>query len=135
VHPDLPAPLVPTLAIFVAPPAVAATSWFALAGPHDDLMSLFLAGTTVVLSLMQIGLWPRYRKLPFSLGFWSFTFPYAAVARNTVEWLHLEHPPTWRLWSWILVLAITAFIVSIAARTVRAGLPVNSPALAASGQS
>jgi tellurite resistance protein len=138
VHPTLPAPLVPTLAIFVAPPAVAGTSWFALAGPHDDRMSLFLAGTTVILTLMQIGLWPRYRKLPFSLGFWSFTFPYAAVARNTVEWLHLEHPPTWRLWSWVVVIAISAFIVSITARTVRDELPrarpVNSRSLAASGQ-
>jgi tellurite resistance protein len=118
VHQELPAPLVPTLAIFVAPPAVGGSAWFALAGVHADLVSMSLAGITVILVLMQIGLLPRYLRLPFSLGFWSFTFPYAAVARLAVEWLGLERPPYWQVYAWAVVLAISAFIVVIAVRTV-----------------
>jgi tellurite resistance protein len=118
VHRELPAPLVPTLAIFVAPPAVGGSAWFAVAGVHADLVSMSLAGITVILVLMQIGLLPRYLHLPFSLGFWSFTFPYAAVARFAVEWLGLERPPYWQVYAWAVVLAISAFIVVIAVRTV-----------------
>jgi tellurite resistance protein len=118
VHQELPAPLVPTLAIFVAPPAVGGSAWFALAGVHADLVSMSLAGITVILVLMQVGLLSRYLRLPFSLGFWSFTFPYAAVARFTVEWLGLERPPYWQVYAWAVVLAISAFIVVIAVRTV-----------------
>ena len=119
VHPELPAPLVPTLAIFVAPPAVGGSAWFVLTGVHADLVSLSLAGITAILALMQIALLPRYRRLSFSLGFWSFTFPYAAVARYTVEWLALERPPFWQAWAWAVVLAISAFILAIAVRTIK----------------
>ncbi|NMO51096.1 transporter [Actinoplanes sp. TBRC 11911] len=118
VHQDLPAPLVPTLAIFVAPPAVGGSAWFALAGMHSDLVAMFLAGITTILALMQVALLPRYLRLSFSLGFWSFTFPYAAVARFAVEWLGLEKPAEWKIWAWAVVLAISAFIVVIAVRSV-----------------
>ena len=77
---ELPAPLVPTMAILVAPPAVAGLSLMALthstSGPAIDV----LAGLTVVMFFVQTALLPVYRRTPFSIGFWSFTFPFAAVA-------------------------------------------------------
>ncbi|WP_204071626.1 hypothetical protein [Planotetraspora phitsanulokensis] len=112
----LPAPLAPTLAIYVAPPAVGGLAWFSLNGGREDLVAYCLAGLTVVLTLMQVGLIPAYRRLTFSTGFWSFTFPYAAVARQTVDWLTMTHPVLWRLWAWLVVAAITAFIAAIAIR-------------------
>jgi tellurite resistance protein len=112
----LPAPLVSTLAIYVAPPAVGGLAWFALNGGRADLIAYGLAGLTAALTLMQIGLIPAYRRLAFSTGFWSFTFPYAAVARQTVDWLTIEHPALWRVWAWLVVAAITAFIAAIAVR-------------------
>ncbi|GII59301.1 dicarboxylate transporter/tellurite-resistance protein TehA [Planotetraspora thailandica] len=112
----LPVPLVSTLAIYVAPPAVGGLAWFSLNGGRADLVASALAGLTVVLTLMQVGLIPAYRRLTFSTGFWSFTFPYAAVARQTVDWLTITHPVLWRLWAWLVVALITAFIAAIAIR-------------------
>ncbi|MCY1136704.1 transporter [Actinoplanes sp. Pm04-4] len=119
VHSDLPAPLIPTLAIFVAPPAVGGSAWFALNGPRADVMALSLGGATVILTVMQFALAPRYRRLSFSLGFWSFTFPYAAVAHYSVEWLALERPVGWRVWAWMIVVAISSFITVVAVQTLR----------------
>jgi tellurite resistance protein TehA-like permease len=54
----LPAALVPTLAIEVAPPAVAAGAYFALHGPTPDVFAYGLAGYAVLMVLVEVRL-PR----------------------------------------------------------------------------
>src|SRR6185437_3354492 len=83
----LPAALTPTCAILLAPPAVAGTAWFTINGERADLLSTVLLGLLVLMALQQVALIPRYRVLPFTLGFWSFTFPLAAAGGYGIEWL------------------------------------------------
>lgn len=123
---QLPAPLVPTLAIYIAPPAVGGIAWFSLNGGHADPVAYSLAGLTVVLALMQIGLIPAYRQLTFSTGFWSFTFPFAAVARQAIDWLDIERPALWQLWAWLVVAAITVFIAAIGIRWLFSTRPASA---------
>ncbi|MCW2810220.1 MAG: putative transporter [Friedmanniella sp.] len=116
-RPALPAPLAPTLAIFVAPPAVAGTAWFLIApvpGPVDHA----LAGMTALMLVVQLALVPRYRKLPFTVGFWSFTFPFAAVAAYAIGWLDLLRPAGWQILVAAVMAGITALVVAIAVRSV-----------------
>ncbi|WP_309615144.1 hypothetical protein, partial [Salinibacterium sp.] len=91
----LPAALTPTLAIIVAPPAVAGSAWFAIGGEKLGSLEYALAAVTVLMVVLQLFLLPRYLKLPFSLGFWSFTFSFAAVGAYMIEWLTLSHPVGW----------------------------------------
>lgn len=116
--PGLPAPLVPTLAIIVAPPVVGGTAWFAMSGERADPVSVGFLALGIVLTLMQLALIPRYRTLPFSLGFWSFTFPFAAVARYGMEWSAVAGFPGWQLIAWALLVMVTVLIVGIAIRSV-----------------
>jgi tellurite resistance protein len=118
-HGPLPAALQPTMAIIVAPPAVAGTAWFAISGDRIDTVQTALLGLTVLLMLMQIGLVSGYRRLHFNLGFWSFTFPFAAVGSYGVEWLHLTQAPWSSTWSWLLTAAVTVLIGAIAVFSVR----------------
>lgn len=113
-RPSLPDQLVPTLAIVAAPPAVGGLAWFAISGYRADAMSQGLAGLTVLLVLMQLALLPRYRRLPFTLGFWSFTFPLAAVGTYAVDWLALWGGPGWELGAWGALVVVTGVIGSIA---------------------
>ena len=79
-HEPLPAKLLPTIAIFIAPPAVTMLSWQSLTGGEADPVSRVLYAATmmfVVLLLAQVG---RLRALPFALPFWAYTFPFAAGA-------------------------------------------------------
>lgn len=79
-HEPLPATLLPTMAIFIAPPAVTMLSWQSLTGAAADPVSRILYAATmmfVVLLLAQVG---RLRSLPFALPFWAYTFPLAAGA-------------------------------------------------------
>ncbi|HEY2200602.1 MAG TPA: hypothetical protein VGH56_01845, partial [Solirubrobacteraceae bacterium] len=76
----LPAPLVPTLAIEVAPAAITGVTYFALHGPTPDTIAYLLAGYVVLMLLVQLRLIPVYAGLVFTPGFWGFTFSSAIAA-------------------------------------------------------
>lgn len=117
-RPPLPAPLVPTMMIMLAPPALGGEAWFAIEGLHSDPVADFLAATLVLLAAMQIALLPTYRRLPFSLGFWSFTFPLAAAATSTIDWMSIAHPAGWQGVDVAVLAAVTVIIAAIAARSL-----------------
>ena len=70
-------PMRPTLAILLAPPAVAFLAWLQLTGddPGPGLMLFFMALLTFLLLLPQI---PGFFKLGFFPSWWAYTFPLAA---------------------------------------------------------
>ncbi len=112
-RPALPPALTPTLAIIVAPPAVAGTAWFAITDWRVGPVDYALAGVTLVMVLMQLFLIPRYRRLGFTLGFWSFTFPFAAVGGYGIEWLELARPVGWQAIVVAIVAGITVLVGTI----------------------
>ena len=122
-RPSLPDPLVPTMAILAAPPAVAGLAWFTLSGLHANVVSAMIAGLGVLFFLIQLALLPKYLKLDFSLGFWSFTFPAAAVVTDTFLWLRLMPTPVEEWGTAVLLGALTILIGSIGIRSLLAVFP------------
>jgi tellurite resistance protein len=117
-RPAVPAPLIPTLAIMIAPPAVAAAAWFRISGGQPNHLFEGLSAMTAFMVLIQIMLLPRYRALPFSLGFWSFTFPVASVAALGITWLHQLQPFAWQAITVAVLAAVTLLVVLIAAKSL-----------------
>jgi tellurite resistance protein len=118
-RPALPGPLVPTLAIFLAPPAVAGGAWFAIVGHRSNDVALGLAGLTLLMVLVELALIPVFRRLSFSLGFWSFTFPLAAAARLAIGWLSIERPHGFGIGIDALLVVITAVVLAVGVQSVR----------------
>ena len=116
--PSLPAPLLPTIAIDIAPPVVAGNSWFAINGGKVDTVEAVLAGLAVLLILVQVRLIPLYRQAPFGPGFWAFAFPFAAAVTYGVHWLAAEHVSSGAALGYALVSVLTAGFALLAARTV-----------------
>lgn len=118
---SLPPGLIPTMAIDVAPVVVAGSAWFALNDGQPDNAQLLLAGFAVLMVLVQVRLYLSvYRKLAFGMGFWAFTFSYCAVASYALRWLATD-PQTWTVaLGWVVVAAVTAFLASVAVRSVLA---------------
>ena len=119
-RPALPAALTPTLAIEVAPAAVASLAWFALDGGAIDGIAQFLAGYGMLMVLVQLRLLPMFLRLRFSIGFWAFTFSWAAVASVVLHWLVVTRPSGYVAWAWIVLAAITILIGAIAVRSIMA---------------
>ncbi|WP_420367531.1 transporter [Curtobacterium sp. L1-20] len=122
-RPELPGPLVPTMAILVAPPSVATVSLFALTDDAVTLPVQAVAGLGVLLLLVQLALLPRYVRLSFSLGFWSFVFPAAAVATAAVEWLRILDVPGGWIPTVVVLGLLTALVAVVGARSI--GLAVH----------
>ncbi|WP_370545040.1 transporter [Herbiconiux sp. VKM Ac-1786] len=116
----LPDALVPTLTVLLAPPAVGGLALFALDDGEVTPFSSALAGLTVLLGVVQLALIPQYRRLPFSLGFWSFTFPVAAVLAYAIEWTVLLQLPEAPVVGWVLAVVMTLFIGAIGIRSLQA---------------
>jgi len=121
-RPMLPAALVPTLAIELAPPAVAGVAYFALTGGAINFAARALGGFCVLMALAQLRFVPLYARLRFSLGFWAFTFSYAAVATDALLWIAIARPPGATAYAIAVVTLITVFIAAIGARTILAAV-------------
>jgi tellurite resistance protein len=133
-RPSLPAPLVPTLAIEVAPPAVAGVAYFFVSPHATGAVGAALAGYAVLMAMTQLRLIPLYAGLRFSAATWSFTFSYAAVATDTILWIATEKPATAAVYAAAVAGLVSAFIAAIALRTVIAaarGQLLSRPSLPA----
>jgi tellurite resistance protein len=112
-------------------PRPAGIAWFLIAGGHLDAVEYVLLGILFMMLLVQILFLAEYRKLPFTLNLWAFTFPVAASANLIIRWLSTEGFPLWRAWSWSLAGIVTAFVITLAAATVvdrtRKRTPRRSP--------
>jgi tellurite resistance protein len=115
--PALPPALLPTVAIEVAPAAVATFAWFIIDGRQVDDLVRLLAGYGLLMVVAQVRLVPAYRRLPFMPSFWAFTFSWAAVTFAGMFWLGVTHPTGWRAESYVALALITTFIAAIALRT------------------
>jgi len=108
----------PTIAIILAPPAIAGTAWFTLYGERADPISMGLLGILVLMILLQLFLIRIYRTLSFTLGFWSFTFPVAAAASYAIEWFTITRFAGWQAASVAALVVATAVVVAVAVRSI-----------------
>lgn len=76
----LPPRLAPTLAILVAPPAVASLAWVRLGGSWDDALVKVLLGVGIFQFLLLLVQIPSLRSVPFTMSSWAYSFPLAALA-------------------------------------------------------
>jgi len=111
----MPEPLRPTIGVELAPPAIAtltaAVIWPQL--PADVLMIGLGVSIAPFVGVMARYRW--WREVPFSIGFWSFSFPLAAFASAILEAVHRGG---WPLWIGIAaLLAASAVIAFLALRT------------------
>ncbi|MGW0227211.1 SLAC1 family transporter [Actinopolymorpha singaporensis] len=117
-RPRLPAPLTPTLAIDVAPPALAGLAFLAITHGRVDVLVLAFGGFTALAAIVQLRLIPVYRRLAFGPAFWSFAFPYAAAATFALHLINYGRPAGRVVWSWVVLLAITVLIAALVTKTV-----------------
>ena len=112
-----PTPLVPTLAIELAPPVVAGTAWFAMNGSRVDAPALLLAGYALLMLVVQARLVPLYVRVPFVAGVWAYGFTGAAAITVSIRWLVAGEVALARPATYGLLAVATLGIAALAART------------------
>lgn len=118
-HGSLPERLLPTLFIFIAPPAVGFISWFNLVGVIDAFgRVLYFVGLFFTLLLMsQIS---YFTKIKFFLSWWAYSFPVAAITIATLVMAKATKLPFYSGLAAVLLALLTLIIIGLLARTLLA---------------
>jgi tellurite resistance protein len=110
----LPAKLAPTLAVFVAPPAVAGLAWVRLGGNWSDPAAQILLNVTIF-QVMLLAVQARaLLRVPFAISAWAYTFPLAAAASALMAAGHAGLGDAY-LWLGALILATLTILVAVLA--------------------
>jgi tellurite resistance protein len=117
-QPPLPTPLLPTMAIEIAPPVVAGNALFALGGGAASTPALLLAGYAGLMAMVQLRLIPLYRTVPFGIGYGAFAFSYAAVVTNALHWLYAEQTQALHALTYTLLALLTVGMAALVARAL-----------------
>ena len=125
VQPPLPQRLIPTLCIFLAPPAVGFSSWLQLTGQHPGAVPLdhvgqILFGLALFFALFLLSQIVRFARLPFYLSWWAFSFPTAAFAVATLNYAQFEPSLFTQMLSVLMAVVATVLIGWLFVRTVLA---------------
>jgi tellurite resistance protein len=103
----------------MAPPAVAGLSWFAYDGGRVDVVQQGLLGLAVLFVAVQVAFLPRYVRLAFTLGFWSFAFPSAFVGAYLIVWFSKAPFAGWQAVAIAIVVVVSALILAISILSIR----------------
>ena len=106
----MPAKLTPTLFILIAPPAVAFVSYLKLNGYMDNFAQV-LYGVALFITLFLLLQVRQYRKVPFSISWWAYSFPLAAITIASLTYFEQTHyRPVY--WIGISLLALATVVIA-----------------------
>ena len=118
-HTALPDRLQPTLFIFIAPPAVGFISWLKLSGSVGAFGQI-LYSVALIFTLLLLTQINHFRKIPFYLSWWAYSFPLAAI---TIASFLMAQTEGQRIYLWIgeaLLVLLSALIAMLIWRTAKA---------------
>jgi tellurite resistance protein len=114
----LAAPVRPSLAVLLAPPATGGVSWFLISGGLPNPIQDAFAGVLVIMLLVQLMLVRQYLQVPFTISYWTFTFPIAAATNYAVRWVSTLQFAGWQAVAWIVLGVASLVIAAILVRSV-----------------
>jgi tellurite resistance protein len=120
-HGSLPDRFMPTLFIFIAPPAVGFISYYNLTGGIDAFARI-LYGMALFFTLLLFVQVQRFARLKFFLSWWAYSFPLAAI---TIATLAMFKETEAQLYWWLgagLLTILTLVIAMLLGRTALAVL-------------
>ncbi len=121
-HDPLPEKLLPTLFILIAPPAVGFLSYTKLNGGEIDGFSRILFYSAMFLVLLLFTQIERFRRIPFFLSWWAYSFPLAAASIAIQTMYQASGSPFFGILSWISLVLVTLVISLLLFKTVKATL-------------
>lgn len=118
-HGSLPERFMPTLFIFIAPPAIGFVSWYNLVGGLDTFGKV-LYFTALVFTLLLASQVSYFARLKFFLSWWAYSFPLAAVTIASLLMAKATHAAFYAWLGGILLIALSLVVAGLLMRTALA---------------
>lgn len=116
----IPLRLMPTLFIFIVPPAIGFVAWVQLHNGQLDDFGRILYYVALFMTLMVVSQAKRFIGLPFALSWWAFSFPIASITIATTVFARLTGEGFFAVLSVILYGVLAAIIVMLTLKTLAA---------------
>ncbi|OOZ42643.1 SLAC1 anion channel family protein [Solemya elarraichensis gill symbiont] len=115
-HHPMPEALLPTLFIIIAPPAVGFAAYLNLS-PELDNFARILYYSALFLTMLLLSQGLRFLRLPFTLSWWAYSFPLAAITIATFAMYEETGTRAFLAIGYALHLLLTAVIATLLLRT------------------
>jgi tellurite resistance protein len=118
-HNPMPGNLMPTFFILIAPPAVGFISYSKLNGDIDNFARVLYHGG-LFLTLLFLTQAPRFIRLPFSLSWWAYSFPIAAITIASFVMFQLTGSVVFQSIALALLALVSIMVCFLLYRTIKA---------------
>ena len=119
-HPPMLKTLEPLLFILIAPPAIGFSAYLHLNGGDLDILARILYYTALFFAILLMVQTPRFLRVPFSLSWWAFTFPLAALALASLKMFALLEFSIFSIFSALFTAIVSALILHLTLKTLNA---------------
>ena len=117
-HNQLAQKFMPTLFIFLAPPAVGFIAYYKMYGELDTF-AMFLFNIAIFFTLLLAFMYRNFMKLKFFISWWAFVFPVAAMAISSMLMYHLTKDNTLYILSLIMIAVTTVMTAVVLVKTIQ----------------
>lgn len=116
-HHQLAVKFMPTLFIFIAPPAVGFIAYFKMF--HQlDFFAMFLFNIALFFTFLVAFMYKNFMKIEFFISWWAFVFPIAAMAIAAMLMYVKTHDPILLALSYIMISVVTIVIAVVIYQTI-----------------
>ena len=118
-HHQLAGKFIPTLFIFIAPPAVAFIAYMKMNGMEYNMFAGFLYNLALFFTFLLLFMYKNFLNLQFFISWWAFTFPLAAVSIASMLAYKTTHIIIYSYFAYFFIAVTTLVILFVAYRTIR----------------
>lgn len=118
-HHQLAGKFIPTLFIFIAPPAIAFISYIKMNGGHFDMFASSLYNLALFFTFLLFFMYKNFINLKFFISWWAFTFPLTAITIASMLVYKLTHIVIYSYFGYFFMTIATLVILFVAIRTIQ----------------
>jgi tellurite resistance protein len=118
-HHQLVGKFMPTLFIFIAPPAVGFIAYLKMNGMHFDMFASLLFNLALFFTFLLFFMYKNFMKLQFFISWWAFTFPLTAVTIASMLAFKLTKLVFYKYLAFIFMTVATVVILLVLITTIK----------------
>jgi tellurite resistance protein len=118
-HHQLAVKFIPTLFIFIAPPAVAFIAYMKMNHMQYDMFASSLYNLALFFTFLLFFMYKNFLKLKFFISWWAFTFPLTAIAIASMLAFKVTHIVLYSYFAYLFIAIASLVVLIVAIKTIQ----------------